>query len=190
MNRRSEREGKARTLRRLAAVGLALVLAACSGGPSTVPEEDVDRAHEAVGSFKRQLMSELVLALQDGGAEMAIGVCSRKAPVIAAAQSVSGTRMGRTSHRLRNPVNAPAPWVEPILAAYADGSETRPWVAVPLPDDRFGYVEPIRIMQPCLQCHGAQIDPVVRERIATLFEVVRLPADFPLDWLEQSAVMR
>jgi hypothetical protein len=29
-----------------------------------------------------------------------------------------------------------------------------------------------------------------QERIATLFEVVRLPADFPLDWLEESEVTR
>ncbi len=29
-----------------------------------------------------------------------------------------------------------------------------------------------------------------QERIATLFEVVRLPADFPLDWLEKSEVTR
>jgi hypothetical protein len=29
-----------------------------------------------------------------------------------------------------------------------------------------------------------------QERIATLFEVVRLPADFPLDWLEKPAVTR
>ena len=29
-----------------------------------------------------------------------------------------------------------------------------------------------------------------QERIATLFEVVRLPADFPLDWLEKPEVTR
>ena len=29
-----------------------------------------------------------------------------------------------------------------------------------------------------------------QERIATLFEVVRLPADFPLDWLERPEVTR
>jgi hypothetical protein len=29
-----------------------------------------------------------------------------------------------------------------------------------------------------------------QEKIATLFEVVRLPADFPLDWLEKPEVAR
>jgi hypothetical protein len=153
----------------LATLLLAAVLPGCGGAPATVPEGDVERAREAVAVFKGQLMRELLRGLEEGGAEGAIGVCSRRAPEIAAEQSTGGVRMGRTSHRLRNPVNAPKPWVEPILAAYAEGSETRPWVAVPLPEGRFGYAEPIRVMPPCLRCHGTQIDPEVRERIAALY---------------------
>ena len=148
---------------------LALALAGCAGSPETVSEADVERAQEALGPFKRQLKAELVRGLEEGGAEMAIGVCSRRAPVIAAELSHSGVRMGRTSHRLRNPVNAPAEWVEPILAAYAEGSEGRPWVAVPLPRDEFGYVEPIRMRAPCLRCHGSRVEPAVRERLEALY---------------------
>ena len=41
--------------------------------------------------------------------------------------------------------------------------------AVPLPDNRWGYVEPITVQPLCLACHGSEIVPDVADRISELY---------------------
>jgi hypothetical protein len=59
--------------------------------------------------------------------------------------------------------------VVPLLAAYAEGREEKPWRAVRLDDGDFGYVEPIRVGPICLRCHGGEVAPEIRERLAALY---------------------
>ena len=102
--------------------------------------------------------------------------------------------MGRASHKLRNPANTAPDWVEPVLEDYLAGSAVEPRT-VSLGDGQAGYVEPIRMKGLCLACHGSDIQPAVRERIAELYPAdqatgfaegdlrgvfwVRFPADGP-----------
>lgn len=152
----------------LCAFALAL-LAGCAGGRpdagEPVADADLARAHEALGPFQRELMGALSKAMADGGPEAAIDVCRTEAPAIAAAAGGADIEIGRTSHRLRNPANAPRPWMEPLLAAYvADPANAKPR-AVRLGKDRIGYVEPIRVKGMCLSCHGENVSASILERV-------------------------
>jgi hypothetical protein len=137
---------------------------ACSGGRPEVSRADVDRAKAALEPFKRELKAALLEGLEDGP-EAAIVACRDAAPAIASRLTSNDVEMGRTSHKLRNPDNAPADWVKPLLAAYTGGGED-PYLAVTLEDGRIGYVQPIYVQKPCLMCHGPALAPALAEHIA------------------------
>jgi hypothetical protein len=158
-------------LRGLGGFGLVvgLLLGACQQVSEPVAPADVERARAALVPFKEQLVDALTGALQEGSPESAIAVCRERAPQIAAELSVAGVRMGRTSHKTRNPANDPEPWIEPLLAAYLEDPEnTRPR-AVRIGESTFGYVEPIYVMHFCLSCHGPSVEPALLETIRSLY---------------------
>jgi len=152
-------------------LGVALLLAGCQAAQTTteVSPQEMERAKNTLQPLKEQLVDALTGALQEGDAESAIAVCREIAPQIAAELSVDGVRMGRTSHRLRNPDNAPEPWIEPLLAAYLEDPENPKPRAVRLDDSTIGYVEPIYAMSFCLSCHGPSIEPALNETILSLY---------------------
>jgi len=126
------------------------------------------RGGAMLAPFKRTLMEELSEGLQ-GGPVVAIGVCRLRAPEIAARLSVDGVRIGRSSHRLRNPANRTPDWVQPLLDRYRDTPAERDPLVVPLDDGRYGYVEPIIVQPLCLSCHGASLEPAVIDALATMY---------------------
>jgi hypothetical protein len=146
-----------------------LPLAACRQEPAEVSPQDLERAQAALQPFKEKLVEALMGAINEGGAENAIAVCRERAPAIAAELSVGGVQMGRPSHRVRNPANAPRPWMEPLLAAYLEEPTNTKARAVRLDDATFGYVEPIYVMSFCLSCHGPSIEPGLQETIRSLY---------------------
>ena len=151
-------------------LSLACLLAGCGGPghPGEIPDETITEAADLAARFKSTLMAALKEGLADGPAQ-AIGACSIQAPELAAELSVGGVRIGRTSLRLRNPVNAPEPWLEPLLKEYlasGPGSEPR---AVRIDDSTVGYVEPLYVAKPCLTCHGEVIAEEVRQQIVEMY---------------------
>lgn len=149
----------------------AVLIVGCQASEPTteVSPQEMERAKNALQPLKEQLVDALTGALQEGGPENAIVVCRDKAPQIAAELSVEGVRMGRTSHRLRNPDNAPQPWVEPLLAAYLEDPENPEPRAVRLDDSTIGYVEPIYAASFCLSCHGPSIEAGLKKEILSLY---------------------
>ena len=145
-----------------------LVCISCGGNIRSVERGDVERAQAALKPFKKQLMGALSSAMGDGPQE-AIRVCRAEAARIARDVAPPGVEIGRTSHRLRNPSNAPENWMKPLLASYASGSAGPESRAVLLDESRFGYVEPIYVKNVCLKCHGDVLDPSVKETINTLY---------------------
>jgi hypothetical protein len=143
------------------------MVAACSGSERGVKEVDVERAQTALLPFKSELKSTLLEGLESGPVA-AIAVCREAAPEIALHHSTNGIEMGRTSHRLRNPGNGPADWMNPLLESYVKGSR-EPYRAVVLDDRRVGYVEPIYLQKPCLMCHGETVAPVIVGQIEQLY---------------------
>jgi hypothetical protein len=156
--------------------GLGLLLAGAAAAEDepeargdAVPESVSERAHELLGPFKKELLGALTDALHEGGPENAIAVCRTKAPAIAVESAGEGIEIGRTSHRLRNPDNAPAEWMKPLLAAYLEDPEGAEPRAVRLEDGLVGYVEPMRVLPMCLACHGTDLSAPVSERLAELY---------------------
>jgi hypothetical protein len=136
---------------------------------------DLHRQQQEAATLARDelfelLSGRLMAALSDGGPAAAIPVCKTEAPRIAAEVSDKhGLRIGRTSHRLRNPRNAPPDWAQPFVE-----EEVGEPLFVQLPDDDLGALLPIRLKTPCLMCHGPQesLAPGVAEA---------LRADYPTD---------
>ena len=93
-----------------------LLLGACSKPPAPVAEavDPATRGAELLGPFKSDLKQALSSGMQEGPAA-AIEVCSELAPGIADSLSVGGVRMGRSSHKLRNPDNVAPGWLEPVI---------------------------------------------------------------------------
>lgn len=118
--------------------------------------------------FKQNLQQALLDGLAEGPEE-AIAACRVKAPEIASRLSRDGVRVGRASHRLRNPSNTAPEWVAPILNAYANDPSDRAPRSVSLGDERSGYVEPIVVQPLCLTCHGANLAPDFASRIRELY---------------------
>lgn len=133
---------------------IALTVIGCS---QSADEPDVVGA-ALLMPFKAELKEALVAGMQEGPAT-AIETCSNKAPEIAASLSVDGVIMGRSSHKLRNPENAPPDWLEPVAES----------VLVDLGDGRYGYAEPIFIQPLCLTCHGEELAPDIAARIEALY---------------------
>ena len=126
------------------------------------------RGAAIVAPYRKDLKGALVTAMADGP-EAAISACRLEVPRLARHLAVDDIEIGRTSHRLRNPDNAPRDWVRPLLADYVAGVIGPEAFVVRLPGDRVGYVEPISIKPACLLCHGTGIPAPAAERIAELY---------------------
>jgi hypothetical protein len=156
-----------------AALGIGVVVLtlgsiSCQPAGVQISQEDMARAQANLLPFKQELKAALVGALGEG-AESSIQICREQAPEIAASVGEAGVTMGRTSHQLRNPNNAPEPWMEPLLAAYVENPENAEPRAVDLGGGTFGYVEPIYVESFCLSCHGITIAPEVEAKIQELY---------------------
>jgi hypothetical protein len=134
----------------------------------TLSRDLADRGSSYLKPFKMQLKAALVEGMQSGPVN-AVDVCNVRAPEIGDEVTGSDVTMGRTSHRLRNPDNAPLPWVEPLLANYLANPGETGSMLVEVGPDRIGYVEPIYIGSVCLVCHGTEIPDDVARRLADLY---------------------
>lgn len=123
------------------------------------------RATEVVTPFKQRLMGALGSALQQGPVQ-AIDTCQLEAPMIAAALNQEGIRIGRSSHKLRNPGNAPSPWQEAAIRHYLDNPDDRAPQAWHLDNEHVGYAEPIITLPLCLTCHGSELSTEVQAALA------------------------
>lgn len=98
--------------------------------------------------------------------EAAIEVCAKRAPELASEHSKEGVTLGRSAHKLRNPANAPRPWLVPVmdrLAKAPSGSDAHEVVA--LDGNRRGYAEAIWVGPQCLVCHGESLAPSIAAKI-------------------------
>ena len=119
---------------------------------------------EAVLPFKQGLKQALLKGME-GDPIQAISACRIEAPKIADSLSKGNLQMGRTSQKLRNPKNAPKPWMEPFLEAYASDPESREPKVVLIDQNTVGYVEPIFVQPLCLTCHGTELAPELEAAI-------------------------
>jgi hypothetical protein len=112
--------------------------------------EQQRRAYQAQQMMAQSMMGELKAELESGGAPGAVVVCRDLAPMIAEhVADEEGVRIGRSSHRLRNPANTAPEWAAESIAKRASDA-----VYFRGPDGEFAALVPIMTAKPCLACHG------------------------------------
>ncbi|MDH3727519.1 MAG: DUF3365 domain-containing protein [Myxococcales bacterium] len=126
------------------------------------------RGAEAVTPLKKNLKRALIKAVEEGPVE-AVTACHAVAPAVTKGAGSEVVKVGRTSHKLRNPKNAPKLWMQPLLQGYLTAPDQMEPRVVVLDDDTVGYVEPIYLQPMCVTCHGTAITPDVQERIDELY---------------------
>ncbi|GKY88746.1 Tll0287-like domain-containing protein [Sinisalibacter aestuarii] len=145
--------------------------------------DDIDaltgEAGALIQSFSGTLQGELRAAIQAGGPVNAISVCNEKAPAIAAAASAdSAWTIGRSSHKLRSPDNAPdaytAAAIEDFVAREAAGEAAETLAKAEIVEENgtrvFRMVKAIPTGEACLNCHGGdEVKPDVVARLAELY---------------------
>ena len=159
---------------------LALCLAALASGTCAGFDEtaELDQAKKATAAFAGALKSELVSAMQSGGAIEAIEVCNTRA--VAISENVSAKNnmnLSRVSLKNRNPGNAPNEWQAEVLHSFEARNKTGEspgdltWHEVANTDigQEFRFMKAIPTGSLCLQCHGENIAPTVAIKLAELY---------------------
>ncbi|MCC6164754.1 MAG: DUF3365 domain-containing protein [Acidobacteria bacterium] len=144
-------------------VALMLVGAALAGlnaqtPPATVADTEavVARATQAIQELQATLIGRLKAAMTEGGPAAAVTVCRDEAQALTATVGAKyQVAIGRTSHRLRNPNNAPRAWAVPTVSAGAGVklADARP-ATLALGNGRVGLLRPIGTLDFCVTCHG------------------------------------
>lgn len=132
----------------------------------------VQAADAAIAALQRRLAGRLLEELRQGGPARALAVCRDEAPALSAETArAQGVRVGRTSHRLRNPGNAAPAWAQALVASGAGRKAASVQPTVVDLGDRAGVLRPIATAGVCLQCHGpaAGLSPEVRAFLATAY---------------------
>ncbi len=162
-------------------LGLLIAVVAGAAWGASGDEARVAEARSVAKAFLGELKGELAAALEGGGPSAALDVCRRKAPEIAAKHSrETGSRVGRTSLRTRNPANAPDPWERVVLEDFerraAAGEDPagleRSEVVGEGGARTFRYMKAIPTGEVCTICHGPDVAPAIREKIREAY-----PAD-------------
>jgi poly-D-alanine transfer protein DltD len=142
---------------------------------SVVALEDafLKEASSLAQNLKLSLMKNVSEKVTKEGTEKAIEFCHENVKSIAqsaAKDYVSKYEFGRTSHKLRNKKNQPAPWMTEYLKKFQStkSGEFGPIVHT-LQDGKRVYLDPIYVQPVCLNCHGKDLNASVKEKIGKLY---------------------
>lgn len=124
----------------------------------------IQQAEQLANRLMGQLKQELLAGLEQG-AESAVNICRLKAPQISEQLATPGIKIGRVSHRPRNPDNKVQSWQQEFMADYLRKKTPQPPRSVLLPDGSLGFVKPIYMGAPCLRCHGKNISAQLLQAI-------------------------
>ncbi len=189
-------------MRKILIVTAAIAVFAVSCGKKGISEEEaqakvLEIAKGSMDVLQPAMMGKVIKMTEAEGAVKAVDFCSENVGNIGkelkgqltekftASHQIKSFAMGRTSHKLRNPKNAPAPEVKAVidewLAAEAKGEKAAP-KAVKAEGGGYYGILPIRIpTATCLKCHGSEA-----ERDAEAYEIIKTkyPEDQAVDFKE------
>jgi len=162
------------------AIGTIVLVGVLAGTAMADDTEQLTQQGKAViMEFSAALKDELTKAMKSEGPVHAIAVCNVKAPEIAARVSgSSGWTVARSSHKLRNPGNAPdaytAAVIDAFLARQASGTGAADLAKAEIVEEGgakyFRLVTAIPTGQVCLNCHGgAEVKPDVEAKLVELY---------------------
>ncbi len=171
-------------------------MAACSSGPgeqeksssksgkekktrkSSLSKEERERYLEAGSAIAQKtgktLKSHLQKALQEGDISHAIQFCSSLAyPLTDSLSEQENARIKRTSHKVRNPRNAPDDLEQAVIASYLEkksqGLPLKPTLK-PYGKDSVAFHAPIMAQPLCLNCHGTVGETIQPDHYKTIRE--------------------
>jgi hypothetical protein len=157
----------------------AIVLSlACPALAETTPAPELKaKAAELVQAYAGKLKTALNSAIEAGGAEGALEVCNKQAPVIAAEISRdSGWSVARTSLKPRNAASAPDDYERMIMEGFeariAKGEKAADLANAEIVEQNgrvFRFIKAIPTGQVCLTCHGENVAPDLKRKIAALY---------------------
>jgi Protein of unknown function (DUF3365) len=121
--------------------------------------------------FGATLRPKLKQALQSGGFEHAVKVCSVEAPEIAKQLSMeTNWQVKRVSLKPRNSSNAqPNPWEAGVLSFFdkqqKQGIEVEQLHFIETIDNEFRFMKAQGVQPLCLNCHGTNIQPQIKKAL-------------------------
>ncbi|WP_298358103.1 DUF3365 domain-containing protein [Rhodoblastus sp.] len=136
------------------------------------------RAAELTAEYAKELKAAISGAMAKGGPLGALDICNRQAPKIAADLSKSsGWSIGRTSLKPRNAASAPDDYerkvMEGFAARFAKGEKPDTLVSAATVEDKggktFRFMKAIPTGEMCLTCHGLNVAPELKQKIAQLY---------------------
>ena len=128
----------------------------------------VTAADQAIQELQQRLVARLSEEMARGGPMEAISVCRDEAQTITASvEQDRSIAVGRTSHRLRNPRNAPRAWTRSYVEAAAGKRAGQVEAVVVDLGDHVGVLKPIPTGAVCVTCHGAT-DAMAPELLAAI----------------------
>lgn len=148
----------------------------CSFNSFAQEPSELKEGREIVASFAKALKSTLKPVLKQQGPIAAINVCSEAAPRLAEQFSTTTQwRVTRTSLKNRNSNNAPDAWEAKGLKLFevkksqgVDVTKLEHWEIVNNNGSKtLRYMKAIpTAAKPCLVCHGTNIRPSIKTRLA------------------------
>ncbi|GLK58646.1 MULTISPECIES: Tll0287-like domain-containing protein [Azotobacter] len=140
----------------------ALTLLFASGVSLADPQGFEAEARALIPPFAQALQDTLGQALAEGGSRSAVRACQSQAPAIAGKHGRKPWTVGRTALKVRNPANRPDAWERRVLerfsAAAAAGQPVAGLSHAEVVDGEYRYMQAIPTGEPCLACHGENID--------------------------------
>ncbi len=124
----------------------------------------VEEGKKTLMPFKKELMGTLMSKMKKEGPVAALETCHLKAMPITKKHASKVVAMGRTSHKVRNPKNAPKDWVKPYLSEFKSGTRKEA-LTIKLENGHTGYLEPIYLQAKCLVCHGAKVAKPIEDAL-------------------------
>lgn len=154
---------------------------ALAGGAAAAADKAAlaEEGKGVIQAFGGALKAELTAAIEAKGPAHAVAVCNVKAPEIAARLGgETGWSVARSSHRLRNPKNAPDAYTDAAIKAFlereAAGEKVADMAMAGIVEEEgqqvFRLVKAIPTGELCLNCHGAeQVKPEVEAALTMLY---------------------
>lgn len=132
--------------------------------------DPLPKIDEALTQFAGTLRGKLGAAMKAGGPASAIEVCAKEAPALyAKVRADTGITIGRSSLRLRNPADAPPPWVSDWLKQQGERKAEGVQGIRTVSGSVARVLRPIAIEAPCLACHGKDVAPEVKAALAAKY---------------------
>lgn len=136
------------------------------------PQERLSQeARQIVQSFVGELKPRLIGAIQAGGFEQAVAVCSIEAPQIGQKLSeASGWSVKRVSLKPRNLSSAtPDEFEKRVLEQFDQsqkkGEDARAFEFAELTDGQFRYMKAQKVEAICLNCHGVTLSAEIKKAL-------------------------